>query len=468
MTDGTYSTIYDLLYSVSQVSSAELADYIIELIQESKCLDDDEVNVLNEFLSLKKEVKGIPTPKTLVSRNIMYSTANTIQEDALEDIAKIFIYNKDNSRKAAILTNMAMELTKPGHDENKIAETVSNLFAREDEDEEYINPYDIDEKLKELHDIEEVHGIKYGIPCIDEIYPGTTSKSFTVIAGYTGSMKTTLAVNHCFLHMLQGKNVLYFSLEVSEEEILMSLMSLYTISCTNEPIKKEDIKKMRNNNKEKFDKIYTDLMSLPGKIVFRDESTLKMSSQSVYTGIIRKVDKELKDRFNKGLDLIVLDHAQMLKYDSDSKGNKDPYQVLNRWTDFFRRFASRDGYAVILVSQTSRGGYEYACKHGGQYLLTGLAEGNELERGATCVIALFSNEESKASGEISVQILKNRFGPVMLEPQTTTVKPEYYLVGNGYNASAQQVDAIFEDGEMPNNPFENQEVENLDSLLGGM
>ena len=137
MTDGTYSTIYDLLYSVSQVSSAELADYIIELIQESKCLDDDEVNVLNEFLSLKKEVKGIPTPKTLVSRNIMYSTANTIQEDALEDIAKIFIYNKDNSRKAAILTNMAMELTKPGHDENKIAETVSNLFAREDEDEEY-------------------------------------------------------------------------------------------------------------------------------------------------------------------------------------------------------------------------------------------------------------------------------------------------------------------------------------------
>ena len=41
MTDGTYSTIYDLLYSVSQVSSAELADYIIELIQESKCLDDD-------------------------------------------------------------------------------------------------------------------------------------------------------------------------------------------------------------------------------------------------------------------------------------------------------------------------------------------------------------------------------------------------------------------------------------------
>ena len=33
---------------------------------------------------------------------------------------------------------------------------------------------------------------------------------------------------------------------------------------------------------------------------------------------------------------------------------------------------------------------------------------------------------------------------------------------------AQQVDAIFEDGEMPSNPFENQEIENLDSLLGGM
>lgn len=468
MNDGTYSTIYDLLFSITKVQSKQLADYLLEQLSSCKYLDNDEKTSLEEFKSLVEVTKGIPSSETLVSKNIIYSTANTIQENSLENFVNIFIYNKEGAYKASQVTNLMMEYNKSGANRDEISEKVNDILADGVETKnDIIEAYDIENKLKEILEIPEVKGIPYGIPCIDEIYPGTTPGSFSVLAGYTGSMKTTLAANHCFIHMLLGKNVLYFTLEVSETDLIMSLMSLYTISCTNEPIKRDDIRKLRTQNKEKFSKIYNDLMSLPGKIVFRDEKTIGETSTSNYRKIIKDVNKELKEKYSQGLDLIVLDHAQLLKYNSDNK-NRDPYQVLNQWTDFFRKFASRDGYAVMLVSQTSRGGYEYATRHGGQYLLTGLAEGNELERGATCVISLYSNEESKASGEVSVQVLKNRYGPVMLEPQTTTVKPEYYLVGNGYNTNAQQVDAIFEDGEMPSNPFENQDVENLDNLLGGM
>lgn len=469
MIDTNMVNIYDLLYSTTMAPTQEVIDYVIEQLKLCENLDTDEKIVLNEYLALTKDTKGTPSSMTLINKNIAYSTAKTIVEDCLEDNVNIFVANKDRMKKASILTNAAMEITKPDADIDAVAENIFKLFDKNSNDEDnYINPYNIEEKLKELHEKPEINGIKYGINFIDEIYPGTAPGSLTVIAGYTGSMKTTLAVNHCFTHMIEGKNVLYFSLEVSEEDLILNLMSLYTMSYTAEPITRDKIKKMKNTEKEKFDRIYTELMSLPGKIVIRDERTIGESSQKNYNSIIHKVDKDFKENTSRGLDLIVVDHAQLLKYDTNTKGNRDPYQILNMWTDFFRKYASRDNFAVIIVSQTSRGGFEYANRHGGQYLLTGLAEGNELERGATCVITLFSSDESKASGEISIQVLKNRYGPTMLEPQTVIVRPEYYMIGSGYKNQTKQVEAVFTDTDVPINPFDSMENVSLDSILSGM
>lgn len=470
MNDNTYATIYDLLYSVTVATNEETQNFVINQLKDTTELDVDEKKVLNTFISLKDEIKSIPSSGTLVSRDMAFSSAKTINESSLEDLTKIFISNKTKMKLTSELTNIAMDIAKPGSNIKEAQEKLLKIInsTKDTEETNKINTYDIENKLEELHNKPEVHGIPFGIDFIDDQYPGTTPGSFTIIGGYTGSMKTTLAVNHIFIGMLQGYNSVYFSLEVSEEDLIYNLMSLYTITCTSEPIKRDDIKKLKFKDKEKFNKIFTDLMSLPGKINIYDESMIESYSQTAFNSIIHKVDEEFKEKTSRGLDIIVLDHAQLLKYDSDSKNNIDPYKVLNSWTDYFRKFASRDNKAVILVSQTSRGGYEYATKHGGQYLLTGLAEANELERGATCVITVYSNDELKSSGQLSVQILKSRYSPPMLEPITTDIKPEYYLVGSGYNTKAKQVDAVFTDEDTPTNIFDNEPIEDLDSLLGGM
>lgn len=472
MVDGTYTTIYDLLYSVTQIKDLDKVNFVINQLNAFDELDTDERNVLSAFNNLCNEVGGMPSPGTLVSRDITFTNANTISEDSIEDLTKIFIQNKRKMKFSSQVTNILMDVTKPGDTlklaKEKLIDLINTSYVETEEDK--IASTFSDEKLQEIISKEEPErGIPFGIDFIDDIYPGLTHKSFNIIAGYTGSLKTTLALNQCFIGMQLGFNSLYFSLEVSQEEAIISLMSLYTISCTNEPIKREDMSKLVYKNKEKFIKIYNEVMSLPGKIMIYDESMLGSYGVEKFTEVIRNTNKRFIEETGNGIYSIYLDHAQLLKYDEKSR-NRDPYQVLNDYASFFRQLAARENYAVTMVSQTSRQGYEYASKHGGQYLLTGLAESNELERGATCVVTVFNSDELRASGQLQVQVIKNRYGEVMLEPQAISVRPEYYLVGNGYKTQAQQVGAVFENEDTPFNPFENTSSEevNLDSLLSGM
>lgn len=472
MVDGTYTTIYDLLYSVTQLKDLDKAHFIINQLNAFDELDTDEKKVLDTFNNLCNEVGGIPNSGTLVSRDITFTNANTIKEDSIEDLTKIFIQNKRKMKFSSSVTNILMEVTKPGDTlkeaKGKLIELINSSYV--ETDEEKVSSTFSNEKLNEIISKEEPEkGIPFGIDFVDSVYPGLTHKSFNIIAGYTGSLKTTLALNQCFIGMQMGYNSLYFSLEVSQEEAIISLMSLYTISCTNEPIKREDMSKLMYKNKDKFIKIYNEVMNLPGKIMIYDESMLGSYGVDKFTEVIRATDKRFIEETGNGIFSIYLDHAQLLKYDEKSR-NRDPYQVLNDYASFFRQLAARENYAVTMVSQTSRGGYEYACKHGGQYLLTGLAESNELERGATCVLTVFNSDELRASGQLQVQVIKNRYGEVMLEPQAVTVRPEYYLVGSGYKTQAQQVGVVYENTDTPFNPFENTNPEevNLDSLLSGM
>lgn len=470
MNDNTYATIYDLLYSLTTIKNQELYDFVINQLFLCNDLDVDERKTLNTFISLKEETKEIPSSGALVSRDIAFSSARTITEESLEDLTNIFISNKKKMKFTSEATNIIMDVSKPGNSLKNVQERLLELIDKSEidniEDKELDKTYS-EEYLNKMLEKEEITGINYGIDFLDDIYPGTTPGSFTIIAGYTGSMKTTLAINHTLVNLKQGKNVLYISLEVSRDDLLTNIMSLYSYLETTDPIKRDEMNKLRYKDKDKFKDIYKNLISLEGKLQIIEEGDLESYSQSTFSSLIHKINKQFVEDTGHELDLIILDHAQLLKYDSSFKNN-DPYQVLNRWTDFFRKFAAREKYSVILLSQTSRGGYEYASKHGGQYLLTGLAESNELERGATCVITLFSNDELKASGQIQVQLLKNRFGPTMIEPQTVVVRPEYCNIGNGISMNPKNVDAVFSDGDVPYSPFDNQEVEDLDKLLNGI
>jgi len=477
MVDGTYATIYDLLFSVTKTTNIEIIDYVLSQLDTSEDLDTDEIDTLKTFHQLYNETKMIPSSGTLVSRNIAFTTAKTIDEKSLEDFVNIFISNKKKMKFATRAMNILTDVNKPGDTlsiaKEKLLELINDSYTT-DEMEIESSSYGQETLEKIISKDKPESGVPLGIDFVDGLYPGLIPRSFNIIAGYTASMKTTLALNQCFIGMQMGYNMLYLSLEISEEEAIISLMSLYSISCTNEPITRDNMNKLRYTDKDKFTNIFNGLMGLPGKIQIFDESKISSYSVGVFNEIIRKTEKKLIEDTGNGIYGIVLDHAQLLKFD-EKLASADPYMVLNRYASFFRQLAAKRNYAVTLVSQTSRGGYEYACKHGGQYLLTGLAESNELERGATFVLTIFNSDELRASGQIQVQVLKNRYGEVMLEPQPVSVRPEYYLIGGGYKENRESSDIIFNSGDTPFNPFiqvgdNNQNIAetSLEDLLGGM
>ena len=464
-------TIYDLLFSLTKINNQDTINYILDKLTLSNVLDTDENKILDEFNKLNEDLGSLPTSGILVNKNPMYQTANTIQEDSLEEMTKLYISNKKKMKIASFLTNSAMEIVRPGNSFKKIKDELLQMDADNTEEKlDFVDTANLDEtRAYMLREQEEVKGIPFGITFVDEMYRGITPSSFNVIAGYTGSLKTTLAVNVCYIGMTLGFNTLYLSLEVRKEDMMLNLMTLHSISSMNNPIKRDEMAKLRHSNKEKFNEIVESFYSLPGKIRILDESDIEEYSLSTFEDIINKCKKDFKEKYNANLDHIVLDHAQLLKFDSNIKGINDPYMVVNHYTSYFRKKAARDGYAVTIVSQTSRGGYERATKHNGEYLLTGLAESNELERGATFVLALYSSDMLKASGQVQVQILKNRYGETMLEPQTVIARPEYYMVGEGYSSTPQQVGVVFNENDTHSNPFENNlENDDLDAILGGI
>ena len=51
MVDGTYATIYDLLYSATKASNLEIVDYVLNQLDNADTLDTDEKSALTIFNS---------------------------------------------------------------------------------------------------------------------------------------------------------------------------------------------------------------------------------------------------------------------------------------------------------------------------------------------------------------------------------------------------------------------------------
>lgn len=105
------------------------------------------------------------------------------------------------------------------------------------------------------------------------------------------------------------------------------------------------------------------------------------------------------------------------------------------YISFFRQNAIdwiKEGRQVcmLMLSQSSRTGWQEASKNQGQYRLTALAEANELERASSVVMSVFTDTALKQVNAAKIQVLKNRDGEVMTEAMEIFVDPAYYAFGD--------------------------------------
>lgn len=414
---------------------------ILRRLETSMLLDVDELELLNQYKKLYEDIGKIPTPSILVNENTIYKDIPIINsEEDLINYTSIFLKNRLKSNISSKIINSIQELNNNTKPDNTIIDDITNEIHKLSITNDIIDDVVSTDSVVEIYNKQDLSKrYKTGLSPIDETCGGIPEGSVTIVMGGTGSFKTMTTTNICYNAMQEGKNICYLSLEVVQSHMYFNLVSRHSMSSKfSIRIPHKDIKNKSLSEElyKQFEIVSNDLNdSVKGKCIVIDEQVIPSFDIAGFEKIITKVDKQLIEKTGHGVDILVVDHAQLLKFSGSVKYN-DPYAIVNYYVSWLRQqslnfLGQNRAISVIIVSQTSRNGIDYANKHGGQYLLTHAAEANELERSASYVISVYANDMTRSSNELMVQLLKSRNSETMMEPATVKMNPKYYMVGSG-------------------------------------
>lgn len=187
--------------------------------------------------------------------------------------------------------------------------------------------------------------------------------------------------------MIQGKNVMHFTLELNE-----SYVGLRYDCC----FSKINFQQIRNNK----EKIANLMESIPGELNVKYYPVKTVSAQSLKYYIDRYVTLT-----GKKVDLVIVDYADLLKpIEADKNGSS--YQDSGGIYEELRMIAGELGVPILTVSQTNRGGAteDIVQAHN-------IADSYKKIMTADFVFSLMRNLDDKANNTAKIHIIKNRFGP---------------------------------------------------------
>lgn len=192
------------------------------------------------------------------------------------------------------------------------------------------------------------------------------------------------------------------------------------------------------------------LGTLPGKFYILDEQDIEAYNYFAFDRKLQEIENLCFKETGKGLDLIIVDHIQMLAF-SNQTAKLSENSLINRWCNYFRSncldfLKSKRQVHVILVAQINRQGYLKALRNNGMYNLTALKEANEIETCASVILGIFADPLLILSNQVKVGILKNRDGDRLSEPYLCSANYAYQLIGgNGSTLSTTMANAELND-----------------------
>jgi replicative DNA helicase len=235
-------------------------------------------------------------------------------------------------------------------------------------------------------------GIYSGFRALDYQTNGFKAGTLTVIAARPAMGKSTFVLNIAS-HIADENNVLFFSLEMKQEDLAMKMAS----AESNVPLPNVYKNKMSDREQDRYYKALADIGNKKLNIV--DKSGLSVQDIINYS---RKVAST-----ERGLDMIVIDYLQIMKYD---KGRE--ISELGTITRELRGFAKELGVPVLLLFQLSRGVEKRDNK---EPQMSDLRSSGEIEQDADIILMLYrddyyTKELSTRPGIAEVHIVKNRMG----------------------------------------------------------
>ena len=309
-----------------------------------------------------------------------------------------------------ILDKLENKLFHLNNKNNKIQKASNNI--------ELLDNIFFELKTKSLNPA--LYGLSSGFYDLDFITQGFQKSDFIIIAGRPSMGKTALALNIA-LNIIKSSKlpVLFFSLEMSKEQIMYRLLSMET------GISQMKLKtgKLYKNDWSKINEI----MKILSKLSFFIDDTFDLSIQDIRTKI-----KSLIFEYNQ-IGLIIIDYIQLMQNSKLKTENRT--QELSKITRSLKTLAREFDIPVIALSQLSRNVENRIDKIP---ILSDLRESGSIEQDADLVMLLSRNPNynsnhvtEKTSQLIDLIIAKQRNGPIGTIKLIFNVKYNKFF---GYNS----------------------------------
>lgn len=257
---------------------------------------------------------------------------------------------------------------------------------------DYIN--DSDKRFEYYHKEEE--RIPFDLDYFNKITKGgLPNKTLNIAMAGTGVGKSLFMCHCAAANVSQGNNVLYITMEMSEERIAERIdANLMNI----------DIGQLENLNKDTFSsKIERISKKSIGQLIVKEYPT---GSASV--SHFRALLNELKIKKNFVPDIIYVDYLNICASSRMKAGGSiNSYTYVKAIAEELRGLAVEANVPLVSATQTTRGGYGNS-----DVGLEDTSESFGLPATADLMFALISTEELEDMNQIMVKQLKNRYNDV--------------------------------------------------------
>ena len=222
---------------------------------------------------------------------------------------------------------------------------------------------------------------------------GLPNKTLNIILAGTGVGKSLFMCHMAGASLVQGKNVLYITMEMAEERIAERIDA----NLMNIPI--DQLEQLpKNVYDQKIQKIGQKNI---GKLIIKEYPT-----GAAHVGHFRALVNELKLKKNFKPDIIFIDYLNIC---ASSRvrglgGSINTYSYVKAIAEEMRGFAVENNCPIVSATQTTRSGYSNT-----DVGLEDTSESFGLPATADFMFAVISTEELEKLGQLMVKQLKNRY-----------------------------------------------------------
>jgi len=221
---------------------------------------------------------------------------------------------------------------------------------------------------------------------------GIPNKTLNVILATTNAGKSLMMVDFAANYLLQGKNVLYITLEMAEERIAERIDA----NLFNTPV--NQVEKMEN---EKFLRKIDNIKSKThGQLIVKEFPT-----SSAHVGHFRNLVQELKLKKNFTPDVICVDYINIMASSRVKMSQTNSYFYIKAIAEELRGLAVELDVPIWSATQSNRSGHSDT-----DVDLTNTSESFGLPATVDFMFALIRTEELDNLGQVMIKQLKSRYG----------------------------------------------------------